>query len=124
MPRKITGRHLLWNVKSVPQSGDPPQQSWTFVIVNEPREIGLIEQRIREQLEPTENERTVTKGPISGPGGVHYKAITIDSYNGMRPDDVDLRAVYGGPRKRDERLGSHRTPDGLQRYIDEMFAGS
>ena len=113
-------RQLLWNVKSIPE-GDPPQQSWIFVIVNEPREIKIIEQRIREELSPTDQQQTVTRGLIQRSDGLHYKAITVDSYKRTTPEDVNLRAIYKGPRRRDEKLGSHRTTDGLATYIDRMF---
>jgi len=113
-------RRILWNAISEPGK-DPPRQSWVFIIVNEPREIEIIKQRIKEELAPTDEEQTITNGLIKNSGGIHYKAITLDSYKRTRPEDVNLHGIYDGLIKRDEKLGQHRTADGLANYVDRMF---
>lgn len=121
MSKQPYQRELRWNVISE-DSADIPVQHWFFVIVNEQREAGIIKQRIREMLAPTSLERTVTEGLIPDSEGLHYIAITIDSYQAGKPEDINMHRIYKKRKRRDEKLGSHRSSDGLRTYIENMFA--
>lgn len=114
-------RHIRWNVSSSP-NGDPPKQTWFFILVNEPREIDGIRQKTREVLAPTDEEMTQSSGLIRGTNGLHYIAFQLNSYRRTKPENVDLSRIYDGLILRDRKLGSHRTVDGLSNYVDNLFS--
>jgi len=115
----IKSDHIRWNVISKDE-GDPPPQHWFFVLDMKPREIGMVEQGLREELAPTTTEE-ITKGLISGSEGRHYKAIEVTSHRRIKPKDINRRNVYRGRWFRDKKLGTHRTADGTANYINNKY---
>ena len=117
----MTERKLHWYVKS---EDNPTTHHWSFLIVNTPDEREKIIQRARQTLAPTDDERIVTEGTIPNSNGLHYALITLDSYKRENPDRIDLDDIYQGRKIKDRNLTPHKTTDGLEIYVSNMFESS
>jgi len=116
--KRLRERQLRWYVES---ESDPTIHHWSFLIINEPREIDRITQRIKKYLAPTDSEQIGSERQIPNSRGLHYKLVTIDSHNPKKPETINLSNIYNGERTEDRNLYQHKKPDGLANYIDNLF---
>ena len=75
---------------------------YVFLLINEPKEIKRIRQRISEQLSPLEDSVNLGEGLIEGSGGLHYEAFAFST---DRKEIPDKDAIYRSKKfKRDRNL--------------------
>ncbi|MBS3172650.1 hypothetical protein J4438_03700 [Candidatus Woesearchaeota archaeon] len=84
-------------------SPDEDTVKWYFLIVNEPREIELIRNRIYQQLQEIHTRGTLSEGLVPQSGGIHYELIWLTTLLGEFPSNK-YQSVYGGLWKRDRTL--------------------
>src|SRR3989344_6974306 len=92
-PRRIHYNRLPQN---------PPENifSWYFLIVNEPREIKRIKDRIYETLKPSRNPITFDSRCIQGTNGLQFELFYLES----PVPEIEKDKIYGGKWYRDRRL--------------------
>ena len=113
-------RQIRYNFRT--NSGDqvPVRHRWTFFIVNEPKEIRRIRERIYNQLQPIDNLRDLDSGLIRGSGGLHYDffSFSTDKSKIERPDEIYLSRKF----KKDRDLWE-RGEVSLDRYLNSILDG-
>jgi hypothetical protein len=72
-------RQVRWNYATDPIEQARTRYRWTFLIVNEPTEIGRIRGRIYEQLQPIVDLSEIDSGQISGTDGLGYEAFSFST---------------------------------------------
>jgi hypothetical protein len=103
-----------------PTSWGSEVHHWTVLLVNERREIRLIEQGLREHLQPTEDWKVITEGRVLETS-LDYRLLSFDSYR-KSPSEVPWDKIYGGPVTKDRKLADTRkTTDGLANYVDTQM---
>jgi isocitrate lyase len=100
-------------------------QSYNVLIVNQPRMIELIKQRIRNQIYHTRRatvmaEERIDKGLIAGSGGLHYWLGIFET----QTPDLDLVEAYKGKiNKEDPRMMQGKNQSGWYNLIEEIVLG-
>jgi len=107
-------RKLLW-WKYI-ESEIPQLFGWNFLIINHPREIKMINNRICYALEIIKEERKIDEGLIRNSEGLHYSLFTLYSPT----IKINFNEVYGGLTKKDRRLQKRETIDGWNYFIDKI----
>jgi len=110
-------RKLLW-WKYI-ESEIPQMFGWNFLIINEPREIKIINSRICHALELVEERRKIDSGLIENCGGLHYDLFSLYSPT----VEIDFRDVYDGFVKKDRMLQKRETRQGWNYLIDKIITG-
>jgi hypothetical protein len=106
-------RQIRWNRVS---KSDPEEHNYFFLYLLKKREIDRINQRICEQLQPVSDLQIITCGNTSE--GLAYKAMSLINYRSV---ELDWKNIYRGKVVKDRNLYLRVSPDGLQRFIDEMM---
>ena len=79
MAKKKIERFMRYSRKVFPGEQIRGRNRWTFFIVNEPREIHRIRERIYEQLAPVWDLYEIIDSSIEGTNGLHYQAFSLSS---------------------------------------------
>lgn len=88
-------RRILYNFRINPdeQVSEGERNQWFFMIVNEPREIERIKQRIFSVFGNSSDYIEYAEGDVKNSGGVHYLAYSLKSDKGkLRPEE--WRKIY------------------------------
>jgi len=95
---------------------DSPENifSWYFLIVNEPREMERIKQRMYEALKPHE-QINFDKGNIDNSHGLKYALFCIKS----SVCNLDFSQVYSGKIIKDRRLYSRESSVSLLSVLEQ-----
>lgn len=91
-------RQLRYNVFTSTAEQETLRHKWIFLIINEPREISRIEERILGVLSPCSEKYELGKGSIQKSRGLHYYSFSILSKVGYL-DYNDRRKVYDVDKK-------------------------
>jgi len=110
-------RKLLW-WKYI-ESEFPQLFGWNFLIINELREIQMIQHKLCYTLEMIEERREIDSGIIRNSGGLHYDLFTLYSPTFK----LDFNEIYRGSVKRDRRLQKRETFQGWNNFIDQIVLG-
>jgi hypothetical protein len=110
-------RKLLW-WKYV-ESEIPQKFGWNILIINEPREIKMINSKISQVLELIYERRKIDSGSIKDSGGLHYDLFTLYSPTFA----INFRDVYKGFAKEDRRLQRRESRNGWDYLIDKINIG-
>jgi len=109
-------RKLLWYKHS---EGNPEVHNWYMLVINEPREISLLKQNLKEQLKPIEEERLISEGLIEGQSKVHYEIFCL-----VTPTcKLDFSKVYMGKVRKDRILQPRKSEDGWNSLIEKAYHG-
>lgn len=98
---------------------------WTVCIINAPREVGRIKEKMIAELAPADDYSELSEGLISGTEGLHYLAYSVSSGRGdLRADQ--WRKIYDAPGQvhEDRDLGSIVSPADVwipERYIPRIL---
>ena len=111
----MTERKLLWEMYSLP---NPERHYWNILLINEPREIKIIQQKLYEALAPVISRTDIDKGKI-GMEKLHYELFRLES----TVSEIDFSEVYQGKVKRDRRLFIREDPDGWLNFVDQIYNG-
>jgi len=110
-------RQIRWDRYS---EDSPERHNYIFLIINRPRQIDSILQKLREQLTMVVEETEIGLGLIRGSGGLHYDLREISSTK-LEPD---FSRVYGGEISKDRRLQPRKTSDGWNDFINKVARGN
>ena len=110
-------RKLLW-WKYV-ENEIPQLFGLNFLIINEPREIKIINDRICYALEIVEERKKIDEGILWNSGGLHYSLFTLCSPTSK----IDFNVVYGGLVKKDRVLQKRETKEGWNYFIEKIIGG-
>lgn len=72
-------RRVKYNIQTSTGEQDLARHRWIFCIINEPREIGRIRERIYAQLSPIVDLVELLSGPIPNSKGLHYNFFSFSS---------------------------------------------
>ena len=92
---------------------------WNFLLINEPREIGSINNKLCYALEVIEERRQIDSGILKNSRGLHYDLFTLYSPT----IKIDFNKIYSGCVKKDRRLQKRETRDGWNCFIDNIVFG-
>jgi len=104
-------RRVYWNRRA--EHAPEERHTWYFLIINEPKMIGRIRQRIFEQLQPVDELTTYRNDTIKGKD-LRILCFSLESLHSQ----IDFHQVYNGRWIRDNSL--HVRP-GLDGYIDLLL---
>jgi hypothetical protein len=93
---------------------------WTFLIINEPKEINRIRERIYEQLQPIVEPKNLDNGLITRSGGLHYDFFSFSTQKSRieRPDKI-----YHSKKFKKDRDLSERDAVCLAKYLQPILTG-
>lgn len=127
MAKKELERQLLWYMYS---TDIPERHFWNVLLINEPAQIPLIRQKLREELNPLVEDTLVSlnpivtetdidKGKIGNSKGLHYELFCLEATISA----INFANVYHGKVKWDRRLVPRKTKDGWNDFIDKVYRG-
>jgi len=91
-------RQVRYNLFTNTGDQESLRYKWTFFIINEPREIKRIEQRILETLAVCDEKEVLAESNISNSRGIWYKAFNLKSEKGfLCPKDKEK--IYANLKK-------------------------
>jgi len=86
-------RQIRYNVETNTDEQAVLRHNWTFFILNEPREIKRLEQRILKTLAPVDEFQELAREQIPNSNGLNYQAFQIKSNKGWLTFD-EKRQIY------------------------------
>lgn len=118
-------RQLLWYMYS---TRIPERHFWNILLINEPREIKTIRQKLQEELNPLVEDTTVSlrpivsetaidNGQIKNSGGLHYELFCLETMVSA----INFANVYQGKVSWDRRLRPRKTAEGWFDFIDQIY---
>jgi hypothetical protein len=109
-------RQIRYNKKT--DTGEQVRQrhEWYFFILNAPREIERLEEKIITQFAPSSNYSKLESGVIVPKGSLHGKLITFQSDWGLIRNKW---GIYEGRFGEDRRLRS-MNEDAFIKYLDQF----
>lgn len=113
---KEVKRRIHWNTEAADTADGSVR--WYFLIVNEPREIGRIRERIFTQLQPVYEYNAIDTALVPSSGGMHYELMSLETQQGKFPSNPK-QTVYGGHWKRDRRLETKQKESALLNILDQ-----
>lgn len=86
----MINRGVRWNVKTDTGEQERSRHRYTFAIINAPREINAIKEKIFRQLETIAEFRDIIDYPIPGSNGLHCEVFSLSSDVGTirRPAEI------------------------------------
>jgi len=114
---KVIERQIRWEVES---SDGPLVHHYKLLIINEPRDIAIIKQRLQEEMQPADRPYLLDGSKIRGTP-LSFELFAMDSY-GKPPNKIDWAKIYKGRINRDSNLVRRKTIDGLLSYVDHGIA--
>jgi hypothetical protein len=119
-------RQLLWYMYS---KAIPERHFWNVLIINEQRDIDLIRQKLREELNPLVDDTLVSLNPIVNETLIDKgKTINPELYYELfcletTVSAVNFSNIYQGKVNWDRRLRSRKTRNGWNDFIDKVYRG-
>ena len=113
-------RQVRYNLKTETGEQENIRHRWTFLIINESREIGRIRERIYQQLEPIVELKNLSEGLIEYSNGLHYDFFSFSTNKGKieRADKI-----YDSKKFKQDRDLFERDEIGLIRYLTPILDG-
>jgi hypothetical protein len=113
-------RQLRYNKFTDTGEQTPLRHRWTFAILNEPREIERIEQRLFNQLSHCDDLRTNYEKSIKSSGGLYIKIISFSSEKGRI---ANPQKVYDQPKKfKKDRDLRDVAEEKLENYVKRLIS--
>lgn len=109
----MTNRKIRWYKRS---EDSPERHHYNFLIINQPREITGIKQKLYDQLQPIIEEREIEQGVVEG---LHFKLFTLETITSQ----IDFSRIYQGDVKWDRRLQPRKSGSGWNDFIDLIASG-
>jgi hypothetical protein len=92
------------------------RHTWTVAIVNEPREVRRIRDRLYAQLSPCADEFQRYDSIVPGSRGLHCNIFT---FNSASAKFIDTTKIYNADIRRDRTL-SELPDSGLDNYVARL----
>ena len=96
MNKRIVQRQIRYNKKTDTGEQETYRHRWVFLIVNEPREIGRIKEKLFGQMAPVVDYATIDSGIVRNSGSLHYELFSFSTDKGRieRPGEIyDVNSV-------------------------------
>lgn len=94
------------------------RHKWTFAVVNQPREIERIGQRVLAELSPASDLIIHYEAPIPKSKGLSCKVFSLSSDVG---EIIDTSNIYASKNfRRDRALETTRDELGWGKYVDNL----
>lgn len=106
-------RQVRYNRAGIPGLQEYFQSQWMWLIVNEPREIDRIKNRIFEQLAPIDELKILFEGGISNTKGLQYSILTFKSPS----SNIYPKKIYDSENLKKDRNLYIRDEAGLEKYL-------
>ncbi len=111
-------RKLRYNVKTDLTEQAYLPHSWTIALVNEPREIDRIRERIFFQLAPIDDFHTNYSSSIPGTNGL---VCEIFSFLSKRGDFTNSSKIYDSPDFKKDRDLRDVSESKLENYVQRVL---
>ncbi len=113
-------RQIRYNYKTEVGEQIYLRHRWIFCIINEPREIQRIRERIYLELSPIEDLRNLYESQISNSRGLHcdFFSFSTDKFKIENP-----KRVYNSKKMYKDRNLQERDDLGLERYLNSILKG-
>ncbi len=95
------------------------RHNWYFLIINEPKEIRNIRERIFKQLHPINLDKEL-EGAIKNSGGLHYNYFRLTSEKGKFENPSK---IYSSKKFKLDRDLYQRDEKGLVNYLKSLEQG-
>jgi len=111
-------RQLRYYIKTSTDEQVDLRYNWIFCIINEPREIGRLTQRILKTLAPASEFQELAQGQIKNSGGLEYQSFSIRSNKGQMTFD-EKQQIYNVDKR---QFGQDRQLDSVGQPPEVWFA--
>ncbi|NMB66743.1 hypothetical protein GYA25_01645 [Candidatus Woesearchaeota archaeon] len=111
-------RQIRYNYKTETGEQIYLRHRWVFCIINEPREIQRIREKIYLELSPIEDLRNLYEGLISKSGGLHsdFFSFSTDKFKIENP-----KKIYNSKKIYKDRNLQEKDEAGLERYLNSLL---
>ncbi len=115
---KMLERQIRYNYKTETGEQVYLRHRWIFCIINEPREIQRIRERIYEQLSPIEELRNLYKSSINKSKGLYcdFFSFSTDKFKIENP-----KKIYNSKKVYKDRNLQEKDEIGLERYLNSLL---
>jgi hypothetical protein len=117
MGKKIE-RQIRYNLKTDTGEQENMRYRYTFLIINEPREIERIKERIWQEMFPIAYLNKIDEGQIKNSRGLHYELFSFSTDKGKIENPQKIYDVKYPKFGKDRNL-SERMTDGLYLLLNE-----
>ncbi len=111
-------RQITYNMRTKTGEQEPVRHRWTFMVINEPREIERIIERIYEQLRPIDELKNNYEGLLPNSNGLYYKFFSFSTDKSTIPYP---NKIYDSKNFRKDRNLMERNDVGLDRYLNSII---
>lgn len=113
-------RQVRYNIKTETGEQEFARHRWTFLIINEPREINRIRERIYQELTPIVELKNLDNELIPCSKGLHYDFFSFFTYKNRIEE---LGKIYKSRKFKRDRDLYERDDVGLSRYLQPILEG-
>ena len=113
-------RQIRWNMTTDSGEQIRNRHRYIFAVINEPREIGRIRERILEQLSPADEFNAICDYVIPGTDGLHCGIFSFSSDRGKieHPERIYKKPLFF----RKDRDLVEETESELFHYLERLVA--
>jgi hypothetical protein len=111
-------RQVRYNFKTTTGEQEPTRHRWTFMIINEPREIRRIRERIYFELQPIADLKELGTGNILFVG-LHYDFFSFSSSTSQ----INPPKIYDSKKFKKDRDLTERDELGMLTYLTSIIQG-
>jgi|WetSurMetagenome_2_1015567.scaffolds.fasta_scaffold115964_2 hypothetical protein len=99
------------------------RHKWTFLIINEPREINRIRERVYNGLYEIVNLKQLYDEPIQGSDGLHFQVFSFSSSKGIIEEPNKIYRSKKFKLDRDLRTLENGTDVECESYLRAILEG-
>jgi len=116
----MVDRQVRYNLSTTTGEQESARHKWIFMIINEPREIKRIRERVYFQLEPIVDLKELYSGQIESSRGLHYDFFSFSTFRGK----IDSPSkIYDSKNFKKDRDLMERDDVGLERFLRAILEG-
>ncbi len=116
----MTKREIRYNLFTDTGEQVRLRYRWTFIIVNEPREIDRIKERIYREMAPVSDLNEIGEDLIPGTSGLHYRIFSFSSEKG---EIGNKEKIYKSDKFKQDRDLRETNLENLEAYLKrEIFS--
>lgn len=114
----VVKRQIKYNIRTETGEQTRCRHRWTFLIINESREIERIRGRIYKHLKPVEDMREIDDFGIKGTNGLH---CNLFSFSTDKSDVVNPEKIYDSDNFRRDRDLREDDVGKLDKYLSRIL---
>jgi hypothetical protein len=113
-------RQVRYNIETATGEQEIARHKWTVLIINEPREIKRIKERLYLQLDKIVDFKNLYHEQIDNSGGLHCEVFSFSSSRGKIEDSSK---VYNSKRLKRDRDLEERNDVYYDRFLRAILDG-